>query len=267
MSKPHQPTAPSRFGSLERTRPIAVRMPSAAVAGSAASRCIARPNRVSGVVQRVNQPLQVPRHQRHRQEHDDHNSAEDRRDHRRGERCGTRENPEIQAEANDHERRHVNAVEQNQECHHPARDDPRAHARAPQRPSRQRDSAGAGGGEQPRGGQPGHRDLVALPPADPRLSAHEHGPEQRDVAAEREELEKPREHKPPHVALTPAGSRSPGDPGSSAARSTGTRRSRGRTARTRARAHGSIGSAGSSWLAVSSSGGEAASGRRRNREP
>ena len=45
---------------------------------------------------------------------------------------------------------------------------PRLHAGAPQRPRGQRDPAGAGGGEQPRGRQPGHRDLVALAPADPR---------------------------------------------------------------------------------------------------
>ena len=42
------------------------------------------------------------------------------------------------------------------------------HAGAAQRPGGQRDAAGARGGEQPRGGQPGHRDLVALPPAERR---------------------------------------------------------------------------------------------------
>ena len=44
------------------------------------------------------------------------------------------------------------------------------HSRASQRPRGQRHPAGAGGREQARGGEAGHRDLIALAPADPILA-------------------------------------------------------------------------------------------------
>ena len=63
------------------------------------------------------------------------------------------EQPDAQAEAVDQQRAGVDDVQQHHEGDHAAGDQPRLHARATQRPGGQRDAAGAGGGEQPRGGQ------------------------------------------------------------------------------------------------------------------
>ena len=118
--------------------------------------------------------------------------------------CGPGMMPEVETQPVEHQGPHVHGVEQGQEGDHPAGDDPRLEPRAPQRPGRQRDPAGARGGEQARGREPGHRDLVALAPADSRLAADEHGSEQRDVAAERQDLEHRRAGEPPRVpALDP----------------------------------------------------------------
>ncbi len=101
---------------------------------------------------------------------------------------------------------------------------------APQRPRGERDAARARGGEQPRGGQPGHRDLVALPPVDRALAADEHGPEQRHVAEERARPPAPTPGPATSRCRAGSGSRSPAAPPGGAARSTGRRRSRRRTA-------------------------------------
>ena len=50
----------------------------------------------------------------------------------------------------------------------------------------------------------GHRDLIALEPADAALPAHEHGAEQHDVAGERQQLEHHADRDPPAVAALDA---------------------------------------------------------------
>ena len=71
-----------------------------------------------------------------------------------------------------------------------------------QRPRREHQPAGAAGGEDPRGGEPGHRDLVAGAPADPRRArAHEDAAEHRHVAAEHPAREQEGDEGPPRAAV------------------------------------------------------------------
>ena len=76
--------------------------------------------------------------------------------------------------------------------------------RAAQRPRRERDPAGPARGQQARRGQPRHRDLVALAPAELRALAGEDAAEQDDVAAEGEDLEREGDAEPQRVALLDA---------------------------------------------------------------
>ena len=143
----------------------------------------------------------VAREHRDAEEQHDHHGAEDRRHDRDRERATSGDHAEIQADAVDHQRDHVDRVQDHRERDQPAGDDPHAHPGAAQRPCRQRDPARAGRGEQAGRRQPGHRDLVALAPVDPRFAADEHAAEQPHVAAEREHLEQRGQREPPAVPV------------------------------------------------------------------
>ena len=140
--------------------------------GTVAARASQRDSRPPPSARRAEAPLDVAR-----QRGDGAGAAtnstrrDDRRHERDRERAAAREQPDAEPDAVDQQRAGVDDVQQHHEGDHPAGDEPRLHARAPQRPRGQRDAAGAGGREQPRRGQAGHRDLVALAPADPRLGA------------------------------------------------------------------------------------------------
>ena len=246
MSNPHHATAPSRYGSRVRTSEIAVRMPR----GGRRRRQRER----AGEADRGAPSPSVPRATRRSKSP---GSSDTTRNtaittapkiagiDRDGERRRSGKDPEVEAEAADHQRGHVDAVQQRHEGDHPAGDDAPLHSRPPQRPRRQRDAAGAGGREQPRRGQARHRDLVALAPVDPRLSAHEHGAEQHDVARQTSRTRAARRARATRRSRSGSGSTSPAGQAASAARSTGTRPSRRRTRSRAAPAGASAGCAAS----------------------
>ncbi len=100
------------------------------------------------------------------------------------------------------QRGHVGHVGEDQERQRLVGHEPLAHPRAPQRPGGQHEAARAAGGEDPRGGQPGHRDLVARPPVDPcRARAQEDPAEHRDVAEEHPDPEQQRHDHPVRAAV------------------------------------------------------------------
>ena len=109
---------------------------------------------------------------------------------------------------------------------------PPLHARAPQRPRRQGDAAGAGGGEQAGGRHARHGDLVALAPVD---RASRRGRRPRGRARCSRGTTGPRRRRsdqPARVARARGGSTCPAGRRSSAARSTGRRPPRRRRGRT-----------------------------------
>jgi hypothetical protein len=93
------------------------------------------------------QTVEVSGQQGHAEEEGNDPGAEDGGDDRDRERVLAREHPEVQAETSDHQRPHEDRVQDGHERDHAASDDARLEPRSPQRPGRQRDAAGARGGE------------------------------------------------------------------------------------------------------------------------
>src|SRR5205823_7446480 len=108
---------------------------------------------------------------------------------------------EVEADPAQDQGRHVDAVEEHEERGHPRGDVAPPHARAPQRPRRQCDAAGAAGGEQPRRGVARERDLGARPHPDPRPGVGADRAEEHDVAEKRDRLEDERGEQPAAVAV------------------------------------------------------------------
>ena len=200
MSKPHHPRAPSRPGA-RRTQQANAALDARRHRRRYGGESLANRTGVGALPgEPCEHALEVVRERRDRQDRDDHGRSEDRRDEREAGRRRAREKAPVEAEAEDHERGHIDAVEERVEGSHLGGDLTPAQPEPPQGPRGQRDSAGAGDGEQAGRGDTRHRDPVARRPIDPRRRRAEHGSKVDRVGREREHLEQQRRQQPDRLA-------------------------------------------------------------------
>jgi hypothetical protein len=145
--------------------------------------------------------LDVLRDQRDQQEDGDHDRRHDRGHHGPAEGRVARQDVGPQQDPEHDQRHQVDAVGQDHERDHAAGRAAPGHARLAQRPVGEDDPAGPGRGEDPRGRQPGHRDLVRRVEVEPALDrvlarAPDHAAEQRDVGDEGEHVDPDGDHDP-----------------------------------------------------------------------
>jgi hypothetical protein len=151
-------------------------------------------------------PLEVLRDQRDHQEQDDDPARDRRRDHSARQRRWPGQDADAQEHPEDHQRRRVHEVGQYEEGEHPAGGAPARHAGLAQRPVGEHEATGARGGEDPRGREAGHRDLVRGAQVEAAVHgvvarAAEHAAEERHVSREREHVEADRGQDPVPLRL------------------------------------------------------------------
>lgn len=200
MSKPHQAGAPARPSLRPRRSETATRAPRPAAAGTCRPRMSRRPQGAGAHGSALEPLIEVRGNAGQREASRDHQGAERRRHERQRPRSGSAEQPRPQPQPEEDEAPHVDAVEDDQKGHHAIGDPADADAEAAKRPRGQGDTPCARGREHARRDQAGHRDRIALAPADRFLLVDEDGTEQRDVPREREDLERQRRGEPDRVA-------------------------------------------------------------------
>ena len=134
-------------------------------------------------------------------EHQHHHSGHRGGHHRAAEGGAAGKHARAQQDPEDHEGPQVDQVGEREEGHHPAGRAAPGHPRLAQRPVGEHEPARSRGGEDPRGGQPRHGDLVGRPQVEPPVDlvvdgAREDPLEQRHVGREGQDVEADRGHDP-----------------------------------------------------------------------